>query len=150
MAASDDNHPRLLPGEKVVMTTAGVPLTLTNLRVFLDETERGESRYLTVTLDAVASCGVVTRTLPFLLGIAAVAGIGGLIQITSEVGLVLIGIAAILVVAFFTSRSAMLTISSTGGEHIAVPAKGIGRREIIQFIDAVDAAKVEFLRASGR
>jgi hypothetical protein len=41
----------------------------------------------------------------------------------------------------------MLTISSNGGQHIAVPAKGIGREGIVDFINAVDEAKIALAAA---
>jgi len=46
-------------------------------------------------------------------------------------------------ILYLATRSAMLTISSAG-ENVAVPAKGLGHDGIVEFIDAVDAAKLAF------
>ena len=61
----------LLPGERLVSSTDLV--TLTNFRNFRDSGGSGQSRYVSITLDAVSSCGFVTNSQPILiiLGIMA-------------------------------------------------------------------------------
>jgi hypothetical protein len=51
-------------------------------------------------------------------------------------------LAGLLIIVYLATRTAMLTISSKGGESIAVPAKGLGRERVIEFTDAVDSAKL--------
>ncbi len=141
---SDDDQ-TLLPGETVLMSSDGGILTLTNLRVRLNARGSGASRYLSITLDSVASCGLVTRTRPLLLVVAAASAIGGVVANDSELRVALWVLAVVLVIAYLAMRSAMLTISSSGGQSIAVPARGMGRDGIIEFTDAVDAAKLSRL-----
>jgi hypothetical protein len=43
------------------------------------------------------------------------------------------------------TRSAMLTISSTGGQSIALPSKGMGHAAVVEFIDSVDQAKLALI-----
>lgn len=138
-----DDEPTLLPGEKVLMSSDGGLLTLTNFRVRLDAKGRGVSKYLSITLDAVASCGVIKSARPSLLLLAAVSAIGGLVGNDSDLHMVLWVFAGLLVLAYLATRTAMLTISSNGGESIALPAKGLGRERIIEFTDAVDSAKLD-------
>jgi len=76
------------------------------------------------------------------LVIAAIAGIGGVVAANFGV---MLSIALAFVMGYLATRVAMLTISSTGGENIAVAAKGIGREHIIEFIDAVDSEKLAFM-----
>jgi hypothetical protein len=137
-----DDELTLLSGERVLMSSDGGMLTLTNFRVRLDAKGRGASKYLSITLDAVASCGVVNNARPSLLLLAAVSAIGGVVVNDSSLQVALWVFAGLLVIAYLATRTAMLTISSKGGQSIAVPAKGLGRERIIEFTDAVDAAKL--------
>ncbi len=134
----------LLAGERVVMSSDADTLTLTNMRVRLDSEASGRSRLVAMVLDAVASCGLVTRSHPFLLLIGALAVVGALTQQGNN-QLALFAIGAILVVVYFATRSAVLTITSVGGSEIVVPIRGMGRNQIVEFIDALEKEKLEFL-----
>jgi hypothetical protein len=116
-----------LPGEVTVMESDGGILMATNSRVIFDEHAASSSRYLSIMLDAVVSCGVVTKARPLLLLGAAGAAIFAVTQdLPAEGRIGFFALAVLLVVGYFMSRSAMLIISSAG-ENIAVPAKGMAR-----------------------
>lgn len=140
----------LLQGETVLMSSDNNTLVLTNYRVRYDAKEGGASRYIGITLDAVSSCGLVTRSHPILLILAAIAVFGGFAGFMGRMngdsylafGLV---IGAILLLAYFLARSAVFSISSNGGEAIVVPAKGMAREKIVEFLQAVEDAKLNYL-----
>ncbi len=67
----------LLPGEHVV--TSNEILTLTNYRVFRDAAATGGSRYVSISLDAISSCGLVTGSQPILLVLGIIAALGAFV-----------------------------------------------------------------------
>lgn len=137
----------LLPDERIVMTSDRNTIVLANYRIRYSSGSGSVERFLSITLDAIASCGVVTKTQPLLLMFGALSTIGGLAQHDDSIRGILIVFGILLLLAYAFTRSAMLTISSKGGQHIAVPAKGIGREGIVDFINAVDEAKIALAAA---
>jgi|APTNR8051073442_1049403.scaffolds.fasta_scaffold02011_13 hypothetical protein len=132
----------LLPGEQVVMSSEKNILMLTTKRVRFDSEQVGSSSFVSITLDSVASCGVVTRSYPILLVLAALAFIGGLTR-ASDSPMALIGAAAILVIIYFATRRAIISIASNGGDAIQAPANGMKRSSLIEFLDAVESEKLK-------
>ncbi len=134
---------KLLPGEKVLMTSDKKILTLTNYRVRFDQAATGASNYISICLDCVASCGLVTRSRPLLLVIAAIVGIVGIAQNSNDLKAWSIIAAMILVGVYFITRKAVIAISSNGGEQIMAPVKGMSRDAIIEFLEALDDARLK-------
>jgi hypothetical protein len=133
---------QLLPGERVVATNE--ILTLTNYRVFRDAAGGGNSRYVSISLDAIASCGLVTTSQPILLVLGILAGCAGLVLGGDLAGPAIIA-AIVLVAAYFGSRQAVMSICSTGGERIIVPTKPSQRASQRGLLDAIDHAKLAAL-----
>lgn len=136
--------------EQTVLTSDNGALTLTNYRVKFEEKNGATSRAISITLDSVASCGLVTRdnpTLKILAGLLiAIAAVGFFSK--TDFGqnaplIALIGLAFAL--AYHLTKSAVITISSTGNEAITVPAKGMKRENILQFVEAVTEEKIKFI-----
>jgi hypothetical protein len=136
---------RLLAGEKVLLTSDKEILTLTNYRVRFDQATRGASNYISICLDCVASCGLITKSMPLLLVIAAIIGLVGIAQNNGDLKVLSIIAAIILVGAFFITRKAVIAISSNGGERILVPIKGMSRDKIIDFLETLDDARLKFI-----
>jgi hypothetical protein len=134
---------KLIHGEKVLMTSDKNVLTLTNYRVRFDQAATGASNYISICLDCVASCGLVNRSRPLLLVIAAVVGIGGIAQNNNDLRVGSIIAAMILVGAYFITRKAVIAISSNGGEQIMAPVKGMSREATIEFLEALDDARLK-------
>lgn len=137
---------KLLQGERMLMESSGKVLTLTSSRVRYDANERGSSKVISITLDAVSSCSLATRSYPMLLILCALAGIVGVILTTSrnDASTVFYFAAVALGLAYLFLRSAILEVSSAGGT-IVVPARGMSREALLEFVDAVDEAKLRFL-----
>jgi hypothetical protein len=131
----------LLPGEELVMSSDNDALTLTNKRVRFSTTRVGTSSYTSITPDSVASCGLVTKSHPVLPLLSAFSFIVGLTQRNEEQVWLLLG-SIVLLVAYFLTRRAVISIASNGGEAILVPARGMARAAIVKFLDAVDAQKL--------
>ena len=141
----------LLPGERKLVEGGNGVLTLTTHRVRFDGRGSGGSQLVSITLDAVASCGLVTKTNPFLVLAALI--IGGLALVFarqlgswSGYGLVL---AVVLAIAYLLTRAGVLSIASAG-ETILANVKGMDRKAIVEFVDAVEEAKLTALRERGR
>ncbi len=141
---------KLLPGEKVLMSSDRDILTLTNYRVCLNQAAKGASNYISIALDCVASCGLVTKANPLLLVIAAICGIIGITQSQDNIRYGLLFGALILVIIYFVTRSAVIVISSNGGEKIIAPVKGMSRKNILEFLEAVEEARFKFIGKIGQ
>lgn len=136
------NKIALIPGEQIVISSDNDVLVLTTKRVRYDSVVWGRSKLTSITLDAVASCGLITRSSPLLLILAAIAVAGAFIQRgDSLVGLLVV--AVVLVVAYFLTRKAVISVASNGGQTILVPTKVMNRDAIIGFIEAVEREKLK-------
>lgn len=135
----------MFTGEQVLLETRGGALRLTTHRVRLDLQGGGHSRAVSMTLDAVASCGLVTRSYPVLLALALISALlGGFLTLRiSGVGFVFLGLAVVLLAGYFIARSSILEIKSAG-DKIQVHLAG-SRADVVSFIDAVENAKLTTL-----
>lgn len=133
-----------LPGERFLKISDNGVLVLTNYRVKYDSHGQGASKFVTMSLDSVSSCGLVTQSRPMLLALAAVALIAALLQNKQELAIVLLIVATVLAAWYLVTRSAVVTISSNGGQPIVVPAKGMKRESVLAFVEEVIEAKIRF------
>ena len=131
----------LLPGERVVMSSDTDTLVLTNHRVRYDSTEFGRSMFIGITLDSLASCGLVTQSSPVLLLLAGLAAIAAFIA-GGNITVILLVVAVVLVIAYVLTRRAVIFVASNGGQSIAVPTKGMARPAIIAFLEAIEREKL--------
>lgn len=137
----------LLPGEIVLQASTNSALELTNYRVRFNAAAGGDSKQLSIPLDAIASCGVVTRTRPWLLVAAGICVALAALQHQSPMGALLVLVAIAFAIAYLVTRSGVINISSSGGEDIVIPSSGMSREQITPFLDAVLEARLRF---SGR
>jgi len=142
---ASEKQPKSISGEQVLITSDNGVLALTNYRVKFDAKGNGISKFVSISLESVSSCGLVMRSRPVLLVLAAIAVIVAFLQPESAAryGLILLGVG--FVAAYFLTRSAVIMVSSNGGEEIAAPAKGMGRENILTFLEAVMDAKLKFI-----
>jgi hypothetical protein len=138
-----------IAGEQSLLTSDTGILALTNYRVKYDAKGNGMSKFVSISLESVSSCGLITRSRPILLVLAAVALIAAFAQSDQSARVGLLAVAAAFGVAYFLTRSGVITISSNGGESIVVPAKGMGREAIVSFLEAVMEAKLKFIGKAG-
>jgi len=136
-----DTKIEMLPNERVIMSAGKDELTLTSKRVRYHYSEIGRSNFMSITLDSVASCGLIVRTHPVLILLAIIAFIFGVNQ-DNEPRLILIGLSLFLVVLYFTSRKTLIAIGSNGGSSIEVPIKGVSKANVIVFLEAVERSKL--------
>jgi hypothetical protein len=102
---------------------------------------------VSITLDAVASCGVITQTYPMLLVLAAIAALLGIFQFSdsgaSSSGM-MVGVAILSLAAYFVTRKSSLSVTSAGAA-IEVPASGMSHKDLVDFVDALEEAKLDFI-----
>ena len=138
----------LLPGERVVLSSGGGILLLTSMRVRYSSVRMASSGYVSVTLDSISSCGLVTRSLPNLLVLAGVCFLAAVVLNREGAMAFAVGfVGLVLVAAYVVTRQAVISITSSGGQAILVPIRQMRREEIVGFLDALDHAK---LHAGGR
>jgi hypothetical protein len=136
------NKIALIPGEEVVTSSDNDVLVLTTKRVRYDSVVWGRSNLISITLDSVASCGLITKSFPLLLIFAALAVVAAFTQRGGAIGGLLF-VAVVLIVAYFFTRKSVISVSSNGGQTIFVPTKGMPRDRIIGFIEAVEREKLK-------
>jgi len=135
----------LLPGEQVVMSSDNDILTLTTKRVRYDSAVFGTSSFISITLDSVASCGLTMKPYPILLLLAVLALLGAFPEFLFRGGMpwLTLGAVAVFAVAYALTRQAVISIASNGGQTILVPAKGMSRSSIVEFLEAVEREKLQ-------
>jgi hypothetical protein len=141
---------RLLPGESIVSETSDKQLMLTTHRVRYDDRVPGTTRVIGITLDAVSSCGIISKSHPILLLLAILAGIFGLVQgVGGEsdgqgMAYASILLALVIVMAYFLSCTMALAISSPG-QSITVSMRGLNLDALVAWVDDVEQAKLRYL-----
>ena len=140
---------QLLPGERVLMRAPNGSLRVTNLRVQSVVGAARRSRYISIPVDSVASCGLTITTHPAFIALAYLCGFAGLFgalfpsaSVPASVGLPLV-FAVVFAALYFVSRSTALQVSSVGGERIQLSgalARSQGYRDVLE---AVDQARAE-------
>lgn len=113
------NKIALIPGEQIVTSSDNDVLVLTTKRVRYDSVVLGRSNFISITLDAVASCGLITRPFPLPLVLATIAVVGAFTQRGDATAGLLI-VAVVLVVGYFFTRKAVISVASNGGQTILV------------------------------
>lgn len=141
----------LLPGEEVYLESPKVALLLTNFRVCHRYEQFPDPQYDTITLEAIASTGLRTRSWTRLLIIAALLFLIAIAVAQQPYGAgnnasgFLTMIAVGLVVIYFLTRKRRIIIESAGGWMMHVPASNLSLDECYFMIHAIDRAKLEFL-----
>jgi hypothetical protein len=140
----------LLSGEKIIMNSDGNTLTLTNKRIRYNSNTFGNSTYLSITLDSVASCGLVTLSHPILMILLAISIITGIflyIQNSNSQGtaMLLFGVGFIFLILYLGSRRMVISIASNGGDKILIPVSSMSHASIIAFLDEVEQEKIRFI-----
>jgi hypothetical protein len=142
----------LLPGEKVNLESNRVSLQVTNYRVRRRFYVLSDLQVESIPLDSVASTGLRVISKPGLLVIAGVLVMVALLATGLPAGMgngvtgVLFFFAVVLVLVYFLGRSKSIAIESTGGYLMLVPAEKLSLDECHFLLNAIDRAKLEFLR----
>lgn len=142
----------LLPGEEINLESSKISLQLTNFRVRHRWSFLADQQLDSITLDAVASTGLRTYSKPgFLLAAAVLLLLAfGAASLPYGAGNGLSGglilFALLLVGAYFLSRRRVIVIESAGGFSLRVPVLNLTTDESYFLINAIERAKLEFLR----
>lgn len=140
---------KIFQGESMVSEADIEYVTLTTHRVRYDRRVSGASQLISITLDAVSSCGIVSKRYPILLLLAVIVGGSGAFLLTQGAddeyityGLFLLCI--VLVLIYFLTRAVALTISSPG-QSILISAKGVKPDALVTMVDRIEEAKLKYL-----
>ena len=136
--------------ERVLLEANRGVLVLTTRRVRLAQTSFGHASVVSITLDSIASCGLVTLTYPALLAVAfvsAIMGLGFLVLAHEKdafyfaIGMFFLLSALVWILVFLVTRRGVLELASAGAK-IQMDAKGLGRDALMEFIDTLERAKL--------
>jgi len=130
-----------MEGEQIILSSDTEALVLTSKRVRYSSTAFGNASLVSITLDAVASCGFITKSNPIALVVAAILFVLAIVE-RGQIQLLLVIFAILCVVAFVLTRRAVLSISSNGGHSIVVPANGMSSDVLTRFIDTLENQKM--------
>lgn len=142
----------LLPGERVNLESSRVSLQVTNYRVRHRFYVLSDLQVDSILLDSVASTGLRVISKPGLLVIAGLLVLSALLATGLPDGIgngvtgVLFFFAVLLVLVYFLGRSKSIAIESTGGYLMLIPAEKLSLDECHFLLNAIDRAKLEFLR----
>lgn len=102
---------------------------------------------MSIPLDQVAHCGLITSQ-NFLLAAAAafLMLIGGAFAISGKnEGMAVLAVGVLLILVYYATKKARLTIASNAGGEISVRA-GLKRADSIAFLWAVENQRREFMK----
>jgi hypothetical protein len=134
---------KLLLGEERILDVDSGTLVLSSHRVRHERIQRGQSRMMSICLTEVVSCGLTTRSTPWLLVVGVLLALGGIGLITDNdsTGTSILLLGAGCLAAYFLTRKAILSIASAG-DRIELATKGRNREDLVAFVDAVERTKL--------
>jgi len=137
----------LLPGEKILLESDNNELVLTTHRVRHSYHRGGELRLTSLTLEALQSCELRQSSYPLWLYLGGFFVLLGLLLSDESQAFLIAGlvVAAISLLAYYASRRQVLRLASSTGAIVA-ELRGLSQQAAIDFIDAVEAAKLDLLR----
>jgi len=134
----------LLPDEQeqIVLSSNNETLVLTTKRVRFNSVVWGRSNLISITLDSVASCGLVTASYPLLALVSIISLLIGIAEGGTPTGSGITLLASVLAVAYLITRRVVLSIASNGGQVIKVPLRGMKHESVVAFIEAIEREKL--------
>ena len=141
----------LFKDEKVITTTDSNIIILTTHRVRYNSRGSWDNKGTTsIMLEKISSIQTTYVSYPTLLVIASLLLLGALFVgsrgTSQEVGVVIF-FAIVFFTAYFATRRQACIISSDGGAKIAFGTNNMDKELISEFIDKVESAKVERVKA---
>lgn len=137
----------LLEDEKIVADAAGKNAILTDIRIV----HKSESGITSISLDRVSCYRVYHKNNLALLLLGIGTMLIGLVYLSQEsdgYGFLIMLAGAILATAYFMTRVHVVSIFSDSGEPITFRTKGMNLERVMEFINQVEKAKIEY--KSGR
>lgn len=131
-----------IPDEKVLLQSGGLTLTTHRVR---SEAERGGKMQITsIMLEELCSCETRFTSHPFLLILAGLLAVAGLLSSNltrdGSVSLTALILAGILVAIYFATRKEVISLASAAA-RINLQRRQSGQQEAKQLIDQIEAAK---------
>ncbi len=137
----------MLTNESRVSSLNGGTVVLTTHQLHVHHIDNSRASYASMTLDAVASCAVgsrsdqtILRAGLVLLIIAIIFGIFG-----NDLAIVIIIVSLILIAFAFVLSKTVLQIESTGGRVFMVPFGGDSEAVVTEFIKEINTTKLKYL-----
>lgn len=139
----------LLPDESIITRTDDDIVVLTSYRVRYNE---GKSYTMSLMLDTITSVEVRNQSWPIILMLGLVCLVGSVAAIAEREGELASGlfvVAGLLIVGYLLSRRHVLRISSPSS-FVQFTIKGMGTEKVMEFVNKVEGARVEFLKTIRR
>jgi hypothetical protein len=133
-------------GERVITKSGDGLITLTNQRVRLERISYGQSEVVSIILKKVSSLEIRYKSTPILLVLSLILAVGGGVCLSeglNNVFWLMIGIAVLLLAAYFRTRTHFITIRSDNSVKIHFKTQGLSTNEVINFINQVENATLK-------
>ncbi|HYF31665.1 MAG TPA: hypothetical protein VD993_11140 [Chitinophagaceae bacterium] len=142
----------LLPNEQQLIVSNAGKIILTNLRIFMKESEGSGSYIISIFLEKISSVESRHKTNPLLGLIGTLLVIVGLYLYASQpyagnAPMLFIITGVILIILYYATRKHVVTIASDGGRALNFEAGGISEAEIEKFLTDVQDAKLKRITA---
>lgn len=142
----------LLPDEHILLESDSKALRVTTHRVRYHTTAWGSADLVSIMLEEVASCGMLQRSFPLLLVLAALAFVVFLVGQFGGAQVAAVGLrdpgtrgiavlaAVICVVGYLITRVHILSIRSAG-DGIRIRMSGMKTEQVVKLIEQIEVAK---------
>jgi len=128
-----------IPDEKVLLRSGG--LTLTTHRVRFEAERGGKMQITSIMLEELCSCETRFTSRPFLLILAGLLAVVGLLSSKDSSGLIAALIfAGVLLAIYFATRKEVISLASAAA-RINLQRRQSDQQEAKQLIDQIEAAK---------
>ncbi|WP_305983423.1 hypothetical protein [Roseivirga thermotolerans] len=134
----------LIENESIITQSDGGLITLTNLRVLYHDSTWGKAHIVSIMLEKISSVAVRQRSYFLLLVLGIGSGVLGVIMINEfneDLAPYFFLVGLICIISYLATRKHMVVISSDGGGNIYFKVRGLGKKNLIKFINQVDSAK---------
>lgn len=141
----------MLPGERELFASDTGELVLTTHRLRMKSQQAGAASFVSIMLDQVASSSVAYRSYPLLMVLAAVAGMVAILGLISDsrdsMQFVVLGLVGSFgfALGYLVTRRMTLSFASAG-EALHVNAKNMPMGTAVEFIEAVEAARADYVK----
>jgi len=135
---------QMLPDERELLTADTGQLKLSTHRLRLRVSHWGSDYFISLMLENIASCQAVYRSVPILLLLGGLGILGALLVGKSEPRLMLLVAGIVLFILYFFTKKMVLRFNSAG-DILTVGADGMSMDVAVEFIDAVEQARFDYI-----
>src|SRR5688500_7812181 len=137
----------LIKEETIVSRSGDHTITLTDVRI----TQKNEDGFTSICLDKISCCKIQKRNNPLFIALVVALMLIGMIwaiganPLTAETGFAIVGIGVVSFIIYFFTRLHLVSVISDSGQTIQFKTNGMGTDEVVEFINKIDTARIQFV-----